>query len=170
MKNNRLCFIALYVIGMFFYCWYAFAQTSTALLTLEVTGYKERIVANKKGHEIVDRRPLEDVGPGDIIVYEINYRNTGSREVKDAEIVYPIPANSLYILKSAAGKKTDIMFSVDGGNSYQKGWAQYVTAKFDGTPQYKTAPASMYTHIKWVIKQTVLPGKGGVVSFKVKMK
>ena len=147
----------------------AAAQDDNPRLALNITVEREVSIL-KEGKRIVERIPAERAEKGDILVYTIEYTNEGKTGAKDASIIDPIPEGTVYILGSAEGDGSEITYSIDGGNLYQRPPVKYRVRKPDGTRQEKIAPANMYTHIKWVIGKTVLPGQSGKVSFKVEVK
>jgi uncharacterized repeat protein (TIGR01451 family) len=106
---------------------------------------------------------------GDRLIYTVTYKNEGTALAKNAIIVDPIPEGTLY-LDSAAGKDTDIQFSIDGGNSFQKAPVKYIVAKADGTKESRVATPDMYSHVKWVVTKAIPPGDTGDVNFAVKVK
>ena len=159
----------LWVVLLLFY----FSGTASAAdqpkIALSTSAEKE-VNVEKNGKLFVERIPLEIANPGDTVIYTITYRNEGETAARDILINDPIPSGTVYILKSAEGKDTEITFSIDGGRSYSKPPIKYIVKKADGTQEETEALAEVYTHVKWVINKAVLPGQSGQVSFKVSVK
>ncbi|MFA6450055.1 MAG: hypothetical protein WCX65_11325 [bacterium] len=144
-------------------------KPKAAQLSLAITAQKE-VEKKKDGKTVIEYVSAEKAGKGETLVYTITYTNKTAAPVKSVSVVDPIPAGTVYIPGTAAGKDTEITFSIDGGKTYLKAPVKYKAKKADGTGEEKLASPDMYTHIKWLIKRTVQPGKSGVVSFKIKIK
>ena len=137
-------------------------------LELKMSMAKE-VKTLKDGKEVLETKPADKVGPGDVAVYTITYTNTGAGEARNAVIGDPVPAGTLYVVGSAEGKDAAITFSIDGGKSFHKEPVKQVVKRPDGTSEEKDADPAMYSNIKWVVKR-VMPGQSGKVSFKAKVK
>jgi uncharacterized repeat protein (TIGR01451 family) len=144
------------------------AQEQQPKVTLNLIEEKE-VKVLKEGKWIEEKMPVEKVNNQDTLVYTITYVNKGKTGAKDISIVDPIPEGTVYLPESAVGKGSEITYSIDGGKRYQPQPVKYVITKPDGTQEEKIASADMYTNIKWVVKDLVLPGHSGRVSFKVKV-
>jgi len=140
-----------------------------AKLALKTTAEKE-VRIQKKGNWVTERIPMVKADPGDIIVYTIIYTNMGKVITTDAEIVDPIPRGVVYVPDSAEGKDTEITCSIDSGRSWHRPPVTMQVKKPDGTVENKPAPAGRYTHVRWVIKKPLPPGRSGQISMKVKVK
>lgn len=94
--------------------------------------------------------------PGDVIKYTLITENVGTAEARDVEVVDPIPFGTEYILGSATGGSVTILFSINGGTNYVD---QPLIEVRDATGKIirKPAPASMYTHVKWIIREPLKP-------------
>ena len=94
--------------------------------------------------------------PGDVIKYTLIAENIGTAEARDIEVVDPIPFGTEYVLGSATGSGVEILYSINGGTNYV---AQPLIEVRDATGKIirKPAPASMYTHVKWIIREPLKP-------------
>lgn len=144
-------------------------QEEKPKLTLAIGVAKEMRV-QKDGKWTVERVPAETTKRGDVLVYTVTYTNAGKTPARDASIVDPVPAGTVYVLESAEGKRTEQRFSIDGAKTFQPYPATYVVTRKDGKREEKIATAGMYTHIQWIIPRQVAPGESGTVSFKVTVK
>ena len=138
-------------------------------LKLNVSMTKE-VKTVKDGKEVVSTVTADKVGTGDTIVYTIKYTNEGTGLAKEANIVDPVPAGTVYVLGSAAGADTDITLSIDGGKTYHKEPIMVKVKDKSGEAVEKPASAEAYTNVRWVTTKDILPGKSGHASFKVKVK
>jgi uncharacterized repeat protein (TIGR01451 family) len=167
-RVNRLvitCALAV-MLGMFT-CVEAWPAQAAPKLELKMSSEKE-VVAVKDGKEVSERVPADKTKSGDVLVYTIEYTNTGSGEARDASVVDPIPESTVYVAGSAEGKGAEITCSVDGGKAFKKEPVKIAVKKSGGSMGERDAEPGQYTHIKWVVKK-VPPGGSGKVSFKVKV-
>jgi len=108
------------------------------------------------------------VVPGYTVIFITEYRNIGDKMVDEGAVINnPMPEQMLYMEDSAYGDDTQIKFSVDGGKSYDEPSRLFVKGN-DGSMR-KALPED-YTHIRWVLLKSLLPGSGGSVGFKAKVK
>jgi uncharacterized repeat protein (TIGR01451 family) len=113
---------------------------------------------------------VKEINPGDVVVYTINYVNTGDEAATSANLDDPIPKGTVYIPGSATGDKADITFSIDDGKTFKKpSLLTYEIKLANGKVEKKVASPEQYTNIRWTINTIPARGKGEV-SFKVKVK
>ena len=96
--------------------------------------------------------------PGEIIQYTLTATNIGLQPAHDVEIVDPIPEGTEYVLESARGEGMIISCSIDGGRLYQSPPVVHDFQRPDGVIEKRAAPASAYTHVKWLVPRPILPG------------
>lgn len=139
-------------------------------ISLEAKAEKEVVVKDDKGREKVQRVPASDIGPGETIIYTIDYKNAGDEPATNVVVDNPIAAETSFVPGSATGEGAQIVFSIDGGKTYNKPpQLTYEVPGLDGKPEKVVATPDEYTHIRWIIEQ-VPPGTAGSVSFKVKVR
>jgi uncharacterized repeat protein (TIGR01451 family) len=139
-------------------------------LALTLTAQKEVTVKDVEGKAKVEWREVTDVQPGDIVKYTITYRNVGTVEARDGQVVDPVPKETTYISGSAEGKDAAITFSLDGKAFHDPPLLKYKVRQADGTDAEYEATPGMYTHIQWKLLKPVPPGGAGSMSFKAKVK
>ena len=100
------------------------------------------------------------------LMYTVSFQNTGFTSSGDIDITSPVPPDTVYIPNSAHGKNCDILFSVDGGNSWAPA-GQLEIQTTDG--RWRTADERDYTHIKWLYRPQLHPTEVQQVSFQVVM-
>lgn len=145
------------------------AGEPTPRIELTVAGQKE-VVRIRDGQSVVTLAPMDRIASGDVLVYTVTYRNSGTSIAKDVTVVDPIPANTVYIPGSAAGADTTILFSIDGGATFREPPVLYKGRDSAGKEIVQPAPPEMYTHIKWIVRTPVNPNGTGTTRFKVKVK
>ncbi len=114
--------------------------------------------------------PAQSVSPGDVVEYQLAYRNEGDAPATDANIDDAIPKGTVYLANSAAGEGAEIAFSSDGGKTFAP--AVKLTYEYrlpSGAVEKRVATPAEYTHVRWTLKR-VEPGAAGKVSFRVKVK
>ena len=123
---------------------------------------------NEKGETVVKRVEVgkSKIVPGVVLVYTTTYRNNGSKPAENIVITNPVPQHMNYIDKSAEGAGTKMDFSVDHGNTYGAPETLFV---IDNQGNKQKATAADYTDIRWILLKSLPPGRGGSVSFKVKL-
>jgi uncharacterized repeat protein (TIGR01451 family) len=135
------------------------------LISVSMKAEKEVTVNKEKKIVAADK-----VNPGDVIIYIVNYVNTGDEAAINAVLDDPIPKGTAYIPGSAFGKDSEITFSIDGGKTFKKPSLLTYEVKLPNTTMEKrTASPEQYTNIRWTVG--VVPARGrGQVGFKVKIK
>jgi hypothetical protein len=134
--------------------------TSFAQLEIEVTG--------KDGKKSLQRTPVTKAVPGTDVIYTNTFENVSGKPVdKNFIINNPIPNDSEYLAGSAFGNDCEILFSVDGGKNF--GHAEELKIK-DADGRERAALAREYTHIRWIYKKQLAPGKSGEVGFRATIK
>lgn len=105
------------------------ARADEPRIALKVSGEKE-VTQIRNGKKTVTTAPLDKIKSGDILVYTVMYHNTGKSVARDVTVVDPVPANTVYLPGSAAGKDAKIFFSINGGATFveppfcAKAWTQ----------------------------------------------
>ena len=100
------------------------------------------------------------------LMYTVSFQNIGFTASGNIDITSPVPPHTVYIPDSAHGKNCDILFSVDGGNSWGTA-GQIEIQNTDGS--WRMATARDYTHIKWLYRPQLRPAEVQQVSFQVVM-
>lgn len=144
-----------------------FSQLSLADIQLETVAEIEVTDTSPQGEIVTLRKPASNVVPGTEVIYTITAHNTGAEDASSIVITNPVPEHTVYIKGSAFGSGTDISFSVDGGNSFNK--PEKLTIK-DAKGNTRPATAEDYTHIRWVLQFALKPGQKAPVWYRVRIK
>ena len=145
------------------------ARADEPRIALKVSGEKE-VTQIRNGKKTVTTAPLDKIKSGDILVYTVMYHNTGKSVARDVTVVDPVPANTVYLPGSAAGKDAKIFFSINGGATFVEPPVLRKSLDAAGKEILQPAPPELFTHIKWIIKAPVPANATGTVTFKVKVK
>ncbi|WP_106639447.1 DUF11 domain-containing protein [Allosphingosinicella vermicomposti] len=126
---------------------------------LESQVFVERIVTGPDGKEQTALQEPKVVTPGEKLVFELNYKNTGSKPADDFVVTNPMPAAVSY----AGGESDGSVVSVDGG----KTWGPLASLKVAGTDGVeRAAQASDVTHVRWTFAQAIPAGAQGKLTFR----
>lgn len=115
---------------------------------------QKQVVQQQQGKQKVSWLSLQGkavVQPGDVLRYVVTGENKSDRPVKNLTISQPIPKGMVYKLKSAtvnANAGAKITYSIDGGRSFVDNPTVKVTLT-NGKVETQSAPATVYTHIRW---------------------
>ncbi len=132
-----------------------------------VTKAEKEIEVVEKGAKFKKLSPPLKMVPGDEVLYTVTYSNKTAKPAETVAVTNPVPKFTRYIDNSAAGDGATITFSVDGGKTFATPDKLIVALKDkSGKDTTRSAVASDYTHIRWVLKQNVAPGQSGSVRFR----
>lgn len=108
--------------------------------------------------------PAARVTPGDRIVYQLSYRNTGREPARDLVIANPVPANLVYAGTAEGSAEPEL--SVDGTRF---GRLQQLTVR---TADGKVRPAlsTDIRVVRWRLNDPVPAGGSGQVAFRAILK
>lgn len=125
---------------------------------------KQVVTFDEDGEEIMSLTDVGIVVPGDTIVYTSTFTNSASVAVSNIVVDNPIPADTKYIRFSAQGEKTEVTFSIDGGQNYAAP-AELTITEANGVT--RAAKPEEYTDIRWVYQGSLAAGSASSVNFKV---
>ena len=138
------------------------ATTATAQhLDVQTTVHKQEVVVNDAGEEEKRLVEAEVVLPGETVFYTITFTNVSDEVADRVVITNPIAENLVYLDGSAFGAGMDIVFSVDGGETFAA--ADELTVTEDG--ETRAAKASDFTHVRWVMRNDLAAGAQGTARF-----
>ena len=130
-------------------------------LDVQTTVHKQEVVVNDAGEEEKRLVEAEVVLPGETVFYTITFTNVSDEVADRVVITNPIAENLVYLDGSAFGAGMDIVFSVDGGETFAA--ADELTVTEDG--ETRAAKASDFTHVRWVMRNDLAAGAQGTARF-----
>ncbi|MEQ6341115.1 MAG: hypothetical protein M3A44_05525 [Gammaproteobacteria bacterium] len=145
------------------FSWGNLARAADNSIELKMVAEKEVETVNSSGKKELKRVEPALVTPGEEIIYTLSYSNTGKEIAKNIFITNPVPQHMAYKPNSAAGESTAIVYSLDGGKTFDKPENLKVRTS-DG--KERVAMAANYSHIRWIIQKPLPPGTKGDVSFR----
>ena len=142
------------------------ANTSNAIELTSIVEL-EVVTLDEQGKKVVKRVPAEKVTPGSEVIYTTRFKYNGSELAEDIVISNPIPEHTIYKIGSATGQDVEILYSVDGGESFHEA-DQLRVVDSNGTE--RVAEAKDYTDVRWTYRGQLQPGDEGKVEFRVVLK
>lgn len=107
---------------------------------------------------------------GDVIRYIVTGKNNSGRSLKYLVVTQPIPKHTIYILNSVAVKNNEakLTYSIDNGRSFVE--KPIVRVKLaNGRIETHSAPAALYTHLRWNYSKLISPAAVVNTTFLVKV-
>jgi uncharacterized repeat protein (TIGR01451 family) len=135
-----------------------------ALESTPTTVVVRAIAEVQKGAKLA---PAKRVVSGDRVLYTLEVRNTAPTTAPPPRVDFPIPTHTWYVPGSAVGPVTEITYSVDGGNSFDREENLRMPA---ANGELRTAVAHDYTHIRWQLKNSLKANSVAFVRFRVVVK
>lgn len=135
----------------------AAAAAAQAPLQLETRMLTETRQAASDGTTRTVLGPPARVAPGDPVVVQVRYRNTGTAPIGGLVVANPVPAGLVY--RGPRGAAPEV--SVDG-----RSFAPLASLRVGGRP---ALPADV-THVRWRLAAPVPPGAGGELLFQAAVK
>jgi uncharacterized repeat protein (TIGR01451 family) len=139
---------------------------ATDPLTVSTSAEIERR-SDENGHFAVRLLPADHVVSGDLVIYTLEVRNTGPVAVPQPVFTTPIPEHMRYVADSAIAPGAEVSYSIDGGRNFDKADALLVRGP-DGAMR-RAAPDD-YTHIRWVLKNSLKPRSVAYARFRAVLK
>lgn len=143
---------------MQFACAFVFAADNGVSATLHAF----KVVAGKEGQKLV---ATTEALPGDIIEYQVTYRNAGSTAAKDVMATLPIPEGGMHYLADSA-TPVKVQASLDGKQFAAVPMTRTVVQ--NGKQVLETVPASEYRFLRWQLGE-LAPGRSVTVSSRMRL-
>jgi len=136
---------------------------------VNITAEKEMSVV-ENGKTVVKRVAADTVESGQTLFYTLTVTNRGDEKAANVVLNNPVPEGTAYVADSAYGEGTRIIFSTDGGQSYDLPTRLAVQVeREDGSVDKGLAAPEAYTDIRWTIAE-VLPGKRLKLGYRATVK
>ena len=149
-KSLRFCLLACTPAALI-----AAAPTGPIQLTSSVMVEK---IAMVNGHEQTVLKAPKPVFPGDHLLFQTDYKNTGAKAADHFVVTNPVPAGVAYAGESSAGAEV----SVDGGKHYGQLTTLSVTT---ANGQSRPARPEDVTTLRWTLA-TIAPGTSGTLKYR----
>jgi len=149
--------------------WLAAALLGGVVRGAEPVQIETALVAEVRVESLVQGRPLARFEPATAIVqgttvyYTVRIHNPMPAPVRDVVTVQRIPVNTSYVIGSAAGPAAEVMFSIDGGQTFAAESGLRIT---ESTGVQRRPVAAEYTHIRWRLRNALAPGATALARFQ----
>ena len=140
---------------------FAAAAAAQGHLDVQTTVQKREVFVNEAGESETRLVPAAVVVPGESVIYTITFRNVSGEPADNVVITNPIAEDLMYVDGSAFGAGMEILFSVDGGDTFAA--ADELTIVEDG--EVRGAEASDITHVRWVMQNDLAVGAQATARF-----
>jgi uncharacterized repeat protein (TIGR01451 family) len=135
----------------------AWAQSPVSLQSKVET---ERLIKQADGQMVAKRLPVKSAVPGEEVIFTNTFSNVGNKPADKLVLTNPIAADLR--LKNAWGENAAITYSVDGGKVFDAAEALKVKAA-DG--QMRAAKPEDFTHVRWIMRNSLAAGASTAVGF-----
>lgn len=164
MKTCRAVLISLFLLAGALSAQQAAAPEAESPLKSTMTSFIVQTTAEGESFA-----PADKIEPGNVIEYRIVYRNEADRPLRQIKAGALIPESTFYVPESAtASGSQDLLFSIDGGETYAVPPIHYTRSKEDGTTEQAVASPDMYNRIRWVIP-VLEPGAERTLVYRVQV-
>ncbi|BBO75165.1 hypothetical protein DSCW_25820 [Desulfosarcina widdelii] len=131
---------------------------------------EKEISVVENGKTVVKRVAADTVESGQTLFYTLTVTNRGDEKAANVVLNNPVPEGTAYVADSAYDEGAKIVFSADGGQSYDVPPRLTVKVKKDdGSVGKRIASPEEYTHIRWTVAE-VLPGKSLKLGYRATVK
>ncbi len=133
-----------------------------APLATELIAEVRETIRSPEGREIHRFLPATLLSQGQVVYYTVRIENTTTGPVSPVEVTQRIPANTTYVLGSAAGPGAEVLLSADGGASFETEQRRKASA----AGEVEEDDASRYTHIRWRLRFPLAAGAVALARFR----
>ena len=131
---------------------------------------EKEVAVVENGKTLIKRVAADTVESGQTLFVTLIGNGQGVEKATNVVLNNPLPEGTVYFTNSAYGEGTRIVFSADGGQSYDVPVRLTIPVKKeDGSVEKRLAKPEAYTHIRWTIAE-VLPGKRLELGYRVVVK
>lgn len=130
-------------------------------LDVRTTVQKQEVFVNEAGESETRLVPAEVVVPGESVIYTITFQNVSGEPADNVVITNPIAEDLMYVDGSAFGPGMEILFSVDGGQTFAAADELTVIDEED----VRAAVAGDFTHVRWVMQNDLAVGAQATARF-----
>lgn len=141
-------------------------ESSTPEIVTTMSAEVERKMIDN-GHESVRLLPADRVVPGDLVIYTVAVRNDGAVPAVGLAFTSRIPEHMVYVANSAVGPGAEVTYSTDGGRSFDRPENLFVDGPLGTT---RAAMPADYTHIRWVLRNSLKVHSVALARFRAVLK
>lgn len=112
----------------------------------------------------------EQAERGKRYAYTIRYKNVGDVSAKGAGLVGAIPEGMRFLTAVDLPAETQVLFSIDFAESFKAPPIRIKIVNTDGSESDRELGPDAYTHVRFVLSQSIEPGESGLVRYLVELK
>ena len=127
----------------------------------------KRVYQKSAGKTIEAYVPFTKALPGELVVYTLDYANTGDAPAADVVITLPIPAAMTFVPASADHPDAVLTYSVDGGQTFGE-LEKLTITNADGL--VRPARADDVNTLRWALRLPLPPGSKGQLKYSAFLK
>jgi uncharacterized repeat protein (TIGR01451 family) len=131
-------------------------------IATELVAEVRETVRTPEGREAHRFLPATLLSQGTVVYYTVRIQNTTSAPVSTVEVTQRIPANTTYVLGSAAGPGAEVFLSADGGATFTA--EQRRKARVAG--EVEDEDPARYTHVRWRLRYPLAAGAVALARFR----
>jgi uncharacterized repeat protein (TIGR01451 family) len=151
-------FLVLVLVSMTTFATMAWATEAVELRTQLLAEVRES--AGTQERPTFRMLPATRLAQGQVVYYTVKITNPTPIFANKVQVSQMIPANTTYLVGSAAGPGADVEFSVDGGQTFAAAGELKLA---DGVTR---ASPERYTHIRWRLRNPLAPGATALARFR----
>jgi len=140
-------------------------ESERGCIELKTEALVEESYLDDTGQLATRRIAAEKVVPGDEVVWQITALNVCEAPVAEVAITNPVPLQMIYVGDTAFGNRTQLSFSLDGGEFTTPDALR--VAEFDGDS--RLARAEEYKHVRWLLEGALEPAAILVVGYNARV-
>ncbi|WP_176596049.1 MULTISPECIES: hypothetical protein [Sphingobium] len=127
-------------------------------IKLDTQMFVERTSTDINGRARRILQSADRAGSGDQLILVVNWRNEGSRPVRNLAVTNAVPRGAQLDLSDPA-----MQVSVDGGAHWGRLTDLWLPTALGGTR--RAIPADI-THVRWTVPDEISPGESGRLSYR----
>ena len=116
------------------------------------------------GKEIRRWAPADRLTAGEEVHYTVRVMNPGKEPVSDIVVTKRLPYGVHYLPGTATGPACEVQFSTDGGNTFAKPERSAGASRKSA----RKSPTIEYTHVRWILGNSLDPGATALLRFRAK--
>ena len=138
------------------------AALAAPQITIEVVAEQEITEVDDNGQSVTRRVAASTTAPGDTLYYTIQFRNSGDEAARNVRIDNPIPDGTAFVSGSAWGDNSNILYSIDQGQTFKKASSLTYQVERNGSVETRQASPEQYNAIRWTVQEIPAAGAGNV--------
>ena len=128
----------------------------------ELVAEVRETVRTPEGREVHRFLPATLLSQGTVVYYTVRIHNATAAPMASVEVTQRIPANTTYVLGTAAGPGAEVFLSADGGLTFLAEQRRKDRAAGD----VEDEDPGRYTHVRWRLRYPLAAGAVALARFR----